>query len=183
MADKLPVFSFGGGRGVAISLPSMPRAILCPLVVQVDEMDHKCCSSSRSRSGQWRLGRREVSKLSRRVLDALAWRARFRRRFPKRDAPPSLPQHHLHLSHAPAMSVRALCYTCVRQSKIRGRLFSTMNSERDYNAAVQSLNSLQSNFSAVEAIRKQGPGWNERALPEMRSWVRRIDYEVCWSIC
>ncbi|KAK0942450.1 hypothetical protein LTR29_006036 [Friedmanniomyces endolithicus] len=52
-----------------------------------------------------------------------------------------------------------------------------MNSERDYKAAVQSLNSLQSNFSAVEAIRKQGPGWNQRALPEMRSWVRRIGYE------
>ncbi|KAK0888002.1 hypothetical protein LTR02_016707 [Friedmanniomyces endolithicus] len=52
-----------------------------------------------------------------------------------------------------------------------------MNSERDYTAAVQSLNSLQSNFSAVEAIRKQGPGWNQRALPEMRSWVRRIGYE------
>ncbi|TKA76762.1 hypothetical protein B0A55_03636 [Friedmanniomyces simplex] len=52
-----------------------------------------------------------------------------------------------------------------------------MNKERDYNAAVQALNTLQSNFSAVEAIRKQGPGWNQRALPEMRSWVRRIGYE------
>ncbi|KAK5109702.1 hypothetical protein LTR62_006825 [Meristemomyces frigidus] len=48
---------------------------------------------------------------------------------------------------------------------------------RDYNAAVQALNSLQSNFSAVEAIRKQGPGWNKRALPEMREWVRRIGYQ------
>ncbi|KAK4574368.1 hypothetical protein LTR86_002130 [Recurvomyces mirabilis] len=52
-----------------------------------------------------------------------------------------------------------------------------MNDPRDYNAAVQALNSLQSNFSAVEAIRKQGPGWNKRALPEMREWVRRIGYE------
>ncbi|KAK1044654.1 hypothetical protein LTR33_015284 [Friedmanniomyces endolithicus] len=50
-----------------------------------------------------------------------------------------------------------------------------MNSERDYTAAVQSLNSLQSNFSAVEAIRKQGPGWNQRALPEMRSWPSDFD--------
>ncbi|KAK3067160.1 hypothetical protein LTR53_016129 [Teratosphaeriaceae sp. CCFEE 6253] len=53
-----------------------------------------------------------------------------------------------------------------------------MGPDRDYNAAVQALNSLQSNFSAVEAIRKQGPGWNQRALPDMRSWVRRIGYEV-----
>ncbi|KAK1820576.1 hypothetical protein LTR12_005024 [Friedmanniomyces endolithicus] len=50
-----------------------------------------------------------------------------------------------------------------------------MHSERDYNAAVLSLNSLQSNFSAVEAIRKQGPGWNQRALPEMRSWPSDFD--------
>ncbi|EMC94638.1 hypothetical protein BAUCODRAFT_149766 [Baudoinia panamericana UAMH 10762] len=48
---------------------------------------------------------------------------------------------------------------------------------RDYASAVQALNTLQSNFSAVEAIRKQGPGWNERALPEMRAWVRRMGYE------
>ncbi|KAK5729123.1 hypothetical protein LTR15_002264 [Elasticomyces elasticus] len=52
-----------------------------------------------------------------------------------------------------------------------------MSNDRNYAAAVQALNSLQSNFSAVEAIRKQGPGWNQRALPEMRSWVRRIGYE------
>lgn len=50
---------------------------------------------------------------------------------------------------------------------------------RDYNAAVAALNGLQSNFSIVEAIRKQGPGWNRHAIPEMLSWVRRIGYEVC----
>ncbi|CAK4028085.1 Folylpolyglutamate synthase [Lecanosticta acicola] len=48
---------------------------------------------------------------------------------------------------------------------------------RDYNAAVAALNGLQSNFSIVEAIRKQGPGSNKLALPEMISWVRRIGYE------
>ena len=53
------------------------------------------------------------------------------------------------------------------------------NGPRDYNAAVAALNTLQSNFSAVEAIKKLGPGWNKQALPEMREWVRRIGYEVC----
>lgn len=50
---------------------------------------------------------------------------------------------------------------------------------RDYNEAVQALNSLQSNFSIVEAIRKMGPGWNKLAIPEMTGWLRRIGYEVC----
>ncbi|EME89483.1 uncharacterized protein MYCFIDRAFT_126772 [Pseudocercospora fijiensis CIRAD86] len=48
---------------------------------------------------------------------------------------------------------------------------------RDYNAAVAALNGLQSNFSIVDAIKKAGPGWNKRAIPEMLSWVRRIGYE------
>lgn len=53
------------------------------------------------------------------------------------------------------------------------------NGPRDYQAAVTALNTLQSNFSIVEAIKKLGPGWNQQALPEMREWVRRIGYEVC----
>ncbi|RMY56330.1 hypothetical protein D0865_03710 [Hortaea werneckii] len=57
------------------------------------------------------------------------------------------------------------------------RMYSTAKYARDYNGAVQALNSLQSNFSIVEAIRKQGPGWNKLAIPEMISWVRRIGYE------
>ena len=63
------------------------------------------------------------------------------------------------------------------------RRLTTMSAGQDYAAAVQALNSLQSNFSAVEAIRKQGPGWNQRALPEMRDWVRRIGYEVGVGDC
>jgi len=47
MADELPVFPFGGGRGVAISLPSMPRAISCFLVVQVDKKGYKRRRESR----------------------------------------------------------------------------------------------------------------------------------------
>ncbi|KXT04381.1 hypothetical protein AC578_3582 [Pseudocercospora eumusae] len=48
---------------------------------------------------------------------------------------------------------------------------------RDYNAAVAALNGLQSNSSIVEAIKKAGPGWNKRAIPDMLNWVRRIGYE------
>lgn len=59
------------------------------------------------------------------------------------------------------------------------RTYSTSKYARDYNGAVAALNSLQSNFSIVDAIRKMGPGWNKLAIPEMISWVRRIGYEVC----
>lgn len=72
-----------------------------------------------------------------------------------------------------AMSV---CRSCVRRLKDSRRQYST---GRDYSAAVAALNGLQSNFSIVEAIRKQGPGSNKRSIPDMIGWVRRIGYEVC----
>jgi hypothetical protein len=49
---------------------------------------------------------------------------------------------------------------------------------RDYNAAVAALNTLQSNFSIVDAIRKSGKGMNQNAIPEMIDWVKRTGYEV-----
>lgn len=70
----------------------------------------------------------------------------------------------------------SLCQNCVRRVVVQQkRLYS---SGRDYDAAVAALNGLQSNFSAVEAIRKLGPGSNKRSLPDMINWVRRIGYEV-----
>jgi hypothetical protein len=54
--------------------------------------------------------------------------------------------------------------------------YSTM--ARDYNAAVAALNTLQSNFSIVDAIRKSGKGMNQNAIPEMIEWVRKTGYEV-----
>lgn len=48
---------------------------------------------------------------------------------------------------------------------------------RDYASAISSLNTLQSNFAIVEAIRKAGPQKNEQAIPEMIEWCRRIGYE------
>jgi len=46
-------------------------------------------------------------------------------------------------------------------------------------AAVAALNTLQSNFSIVDAIRKSGRGMNKQAIPEMIEWCRKIGYEVC----
>lgn len=48
-------------------------------------------------------------------------------------------------------------------------------------AAVTALNTLQSNFSIVDAIRKSGRGMNKQAMPEMIEWCRKIGYEVCGS--
>jgi hypothetical protein len=46
-------------------------------------------------------------------------------------------------------------------------------------AAVAALNTLQSNFSIVDAIRKSGRGMNKQAIPEMIEWCRKTGYEVC----
>ncbi|KAF2705023.1 FolC bifunctional protein [Pleomassaria siparia CBS 279.74] len=49
--------------------------------------------------------------------------------------------------------------------------------QRDYGAAIAALNTLQSNFSIVDAIRKSGKGMNKQAIPEMLEWIRKIGYE------
>ncbi|KAF1949894.1 FolC bifunctional protein [Byssothecium circinans] len=49
--------------------------------------------------------------------------------------------------------------------------------KRDYAAAVAALNTLQSNFSIVDAIRKSGMGMHKQAIPEMIEWCRKIGYE------
>lgn len=48
-------------------------------------------------------------------------------------------------------------------------------------AAVTALNTLQSNFSIVDAIRKSGRGMNKNAIPEMIEWFQKAGYEVCGS--
>lgn len=50
---------------------------------------------------------------------------------------------------------------------------------RSYADAVAALNTLQSNFSIVDAIRKSGRGMNIQAIPEVIEWCRKIGYEVC----
>ncbi|KAF2823282.1 FolC bifunctional protein [Ophiobolus disseminans] len=49
--------------------------------------------------------------------------------------------------------------------------------KRDYAAAVAALNTLQSNFAIVDAIRKSGRGMNKQAIPEMIEWCHKIGYE------
>ena len=46
--------------------------------------------------------------------------------------------------------------------------------------AVASLNTLQSNFTIIDAIRKSGRKMNEQAIPEMIEWCKKIGYEV-WT--
>ncbi|WPH02160.1 Hypothetical protein R9X50_00501500 [Acrodontium crateriforme] len=75
------------------------------------------------------------------------------------------------------MRLQRACRECPRLFSRQNHPYSTSKISRDYNGAVQALNSLQSNFSIVEAIRKSGPGWNKLAIPEMIEWVRRIGYE------
>ncbi|KAK4693352.1 folylpolyglutamate synthase, partial [Lecanoromycetidae sp. Uapishka_2] len=43
--------------------------------------------------------------------------------------------------------------------------------------AVQALNTLQSNFATIDAIRKSGRSMNKNSIPEMIEWCRRIGYE------
>ncbi|KAI9656232.1 MAG: Folylpolyglutamate synthetase [Bathelium mastoideum] len=53
--------------------------------------------------------------------------------------------------------------------------------ERDYKAAIACLNTVQSNFDVVNAIRQSGLGMNKQAIPEMIEWCRKIGYKVCGS--
>ncbi|OAP62254.1 hypothetical protein AYL99_04457 [Fonsecaea erecta] len=48
---------------------------------------------------------------------------------------------------------------------------------RTYADAVTSLNTLQSNFAIVDAVRKSGGRLNELSIPEMVEWCRKIGYE------
>jgi hypothetical protein len=44
--------------------------------------------------------------------------------------------------------------------------------------AIASLNTLQSNYAVVDAIRKSGRGMNQQAIPEMIEWCQKTGYEV-----
>ncbi|USP82322.1 hypothetical protein yc1106_09596 [Curvularia clavata] len=78
---------------------------------------------------------------------------------------------------APMLTVpRRLC--CVRHpSAVRLYHSIAAMEKRDYAAAVAALNTLQSNFSIVDAIRKSGRGMNKQAIPEMIEWCRKAGYE------
>jgi hypothetical protein len=44
--------------------------------------------------------------------------------------------------------------------------------------AVAALNTLQSNFAIIDAIRKSGKKMNETAIPEMIDWLNKLGYQV-----
>lgn len=48
---------------------------------------------------------------------------------------------------------------------------------RNYASAIEALNTLQSNFAAVAAVRKAGAKKNEASIPEMIEWCRKLGYE------
>lgn len=50
-----------------------------------------------------------------------------------------------------------------------------------YQAAIAALNSLQTNYAIVEALRKSTTRqeMNDRSLPETIEWLQRIGYKVC----
>ncbi|EAS30042.3 FolC protein [Coccidioides immitis RS] len=55
------------------------------------------------------------------------------------------------------------------------RNFSKMG--RTYNDAIVALNSLQSNYSIVQKIRKSGGRMNEQAMTEMVEWCEKVGYK------
>ena len=163
---ELPVLSsFGGALGVAISLPSSPRAMM-DTSTECDEVEGEGIDGDGD--GVKLDAPREVDALE---LDCGICRGTCESNI---FASLSLLRYNQHT----AMVIHTVCRACARQCNVRRRLYSTAKYPRDYNGAVQALNSLQSNFSIVEAIRKLGPGWNKLAIPEMIGWVRRIGYEV-----
>lgn len=48
---------------------------------------------------------------------------------------------------------------------------------KTYGDAVNALNTLQSNFATIDAIRKSGGKANNQAIPEMLEWARRCGYK------
>ncbi|KAF2000229.1 bifunctional protein folC [Amniculicola lignicola CBS 123094] len=47
----------------------------------------------------------------------------------------------------------------------------------DYAAAITALNSIQTNFAIIDAIRKSGRGMNKQAIPEFIEWLRKAGYK------
>lgn len=44
--------------------------------------------------------------------------------------------------------------------------------------AIACLNTLQSNFAVVDAVRRSGGGMNKQAIPEMIDWCQKTGYMV-----
>ncbi|CAG8453763.1 1019_t:CDS:10 [Paraglomus brasilianum] len=55
---------------------------------------------------------------------------------------------------------------------------ATRNMEKSYEKVIDFLGTLKTNASVLESIRQSGGKLNDRSLPEMREYCRRIGYEV-----
>lgn len=64
----------------------------------------------------------------------------------------------------------------VRRSMRRDASSMSPAVNKTYESAIDCLNSLQSNFAVVDAIRKSGKAMNENAIPEMKEWLGRAGY-------
>ena len=60
-------------------------------------------------------------------------------------------------------------------ARLHAAPYSTM-ATRSYAAAIDALNSLQSNAATIEAIRKSGKTVNELNEPEMTEYLERIGH-------
>lgn len=58
------------------------------------------------------------------------------------------------------------------------RTLSTMTTPRSYSAAIDALNSLQSNAAVIDAIRKSGTTNGEAQMVEGVEYLKRIGYTV-----
>jgi hypothetical protein len=56
-------------------------------------------------------------------------------------------------------------------AKLRGQCLFT-------EAAIQALNSLQSNAAVIDKVRQSGKLLNMVSIPEMQSYMRRLGYQV-----
>lgn len=96
------------------------------------------------------------------------------------------------LHHAPMKQIwryqrvlsyqKARCFSQGRQKMARNYgVWQFQEGEDPANSlkeAVVALNTLQTNFTIINAIRKSGKPMNNQAIPEMIEWCRKAGYEV-----
>ena len=65
-------------------------------------------------------------------------------------------------------------------SRFTARYFSSekMAMDRTYSHVITLLNTLQSNFSVISAIRESGGKLNEVAISEMKEYLHKIGHDV-----
>ncbi|KAI4127926.1 MAG: hypothetical protein LQ347_004386, partial [Umbilicaria vellea] len=65
------------------------------------------------------------------------------------------------------------------QSSQLGRHFihTPQRMERTYSDAVAALNTVQSNYAVISAIRASSRSLNKQSIPEMIEWCHKIGYE------